>query len=56
LKNVTVQLTPELLIKVDAEAEKLDLNRSQYFRRLIRRELESAAAVSHVEQTEAQAA
>lgn len=47
-KNVTVQLTPDLLAKVDAEAERLDLNRSQYFRRLIRQKLE--AEQSHVEQ------
>ena len=37
--NVTVQLDPELLAQVDAKAKSLDLNRSQYFRRLIRNEL-----------------
>ena len=35
-KNITVQLTPDLLVKVDARAKSLDLNRSQYFRRLAR--------------------
>lgn len=54
LRNITVQLTPDLLAKVDAEAERLDLNRSQYFRRLIRQKLESEA--SHVEQPSTQAA
>jgi metal-responsive CopG/Arc/MetJ family transcriptional regulator len=38
-KNVTVQLTPDLLVKVDARAQALDLNRSQYFRRLARLDL-----------------
>jgi len=50
-KNVTVQLPPDLLTKIDAEAERLDLNRSQYFRRLIRREFEKVVSPeSHVEQ------
>ena len=35
-KNITVQLTPDLLENVDARAQALDLNRSQYFRRLAR--------------------
>lgn len=38
--NVTVQLDPELLEKVDARAKALDLNRSQFFRRLVRADLE----------------
>jgi len=38
-KNVTVQLEPDLLAKADARTRELDLNRSQYLRRLIRRDL-----------------
>lgn len=34
--NVTVQLAPELLKEIDARARDMDLNRSQYFRRLVR--------------------
>jgi predicted transcriptional regulator len=37
--NVTVQLDPDLLGKVDERADALDLNRSQYLRRLVRRDL-----------------
>lgn len=37
LKNVTVQIEPSLLDKVDAVAKGLDLNRSQYLRRLMRK-------------------
>lgn len=37
--NVTVQLDPDLLGKVDERAELLDLNRSQYLRRLVKRDL-----------------
>lgn len=37
--NVTVQLDSDLLTRVDDRAEELDLNRSQYFRRLVRRDL-----------------
>lgn len=56
-KNVTVQLPADLLVKIDAEADKLDLNRSQYFRRLLRKELQPISdAVSHVEQSPAPAA
>ena len=38
-KNVTVQLEPDLLAKVDERAESADLNRSQYLRRLVRKDL-----------------
>jgi metal-responsive CopG/Arc/MetJ family transcriptional regulator len=38
-KNVTVQIEPEILTKIDERASELDLNRSQYLRRLIRRDL-----------------
>ena len=37
--NVTVQLEPDLLARVDDRAELLDLNRSQYLRRLVKRDL-----------------
>ena len=37
-KNVTVQLEPDLLAKVDARAGELDLNRSQYLRRLVKKD------------------
>jgi len=37
--NVTVQLEPETLAKVDERAGRLDLNRSQYLRRLVKKEL-----------------
>ncbi len=42
-KKVAVSITlPEDLVKeVNARAAKLDLNRSQYFRRLVRTEIES---------------
>lgn len=39
VKNITVQLDPYLLELVDKRAEQLDLNRSQYFRRLARQDL-----------------
>lgn len=38
-KNVTVQMEQDLLVKADERAGKMDLNRSQYLRRLIRRDL-----------------
>ena len=38
-KNVTVQLEPDLLDRVDSRAGQLDLNRSQYLRRLVRKDL-----------------
>ena len=38
-KNVTVQLEPDLLEMVDGRAVELDLNRSQYLRRLVRKDL-----------------
>jgi metal-responsive CopG/Arc/MetJ family transcriptional regulator len=38
-KNVTVQLEPDLLARVDEKAERADLNRSQYLRRLVRKDL-----------------
>lgn len=38
--NVTVQLDQDLLEKSDERAKALDLNRSQYFRRLVRADLE----------------
>lgn len=38
-KNVTVQFPPDLLAKIDEKAKRLDLNRSQYFRRLARVDL-----------------
>lgn len=37
--NVTVQLEPEMLEMLDKRAGELDLNRSQYFRRLVRQAL-----------------
>lgn len=43
--NVTVQITPDLLAKVDLRAVALDLNRSQYFRRLIKRDVEAPLKV-----------
>lgn len=39
LKNVTVQLEADLLTKVDERTDSLDLNRSQYLRRLVRKDL-----------------
>jgi metal-responsive CopG/Arc/MetJ family transcriptional regulator len=39
-KNVTVQFTPDLLAQVDERAKQLDLNRSQYLRRLARKDCE----------------
>ncbi len=54
-KNITVQLTPDLLAQVDARAKALDLNRSQYFRRLARLDLaELEKEMSHVEQSQAE--
>lgn len=53
-KNVTVQFPPDLLAQIDEKAKRLDLNRSQYFRRLARIDLEAEA--SHVEQSSTQAA
>lgn len=38
-KNVTVQLEPDILVRVDERADRLDLNRSQYLRRLVRKDL-----------------
>lgn len=38
-KNISVQIEPELLEKIDGRSAELDLNRSQYLRRLIRRDL-----------------
>lgn len=38
-KNVTVQVEPDLLAKLDERAARLDLNRSQLVRRLIRQDL-----------------
>jgi metal-responsive CopG/Arc/MetJ family transcriptional regulator len=37
LKNVTVQIEPSLLEKIDSVARQMDLNRSQYLRRLMRK-------------------
>ena len=37
--TVTVTINPRLLARVDGRAESLDLNRSQYFRRLAREDL-----------------
>jgi len=54
LKNVTVQIPPDLLAKLDSEAERLDLNRSQYFRRLIRAKLAETDAKSTPTATQAQ--
>ena len=50
--NATVQLEPDLLVKADVRAAELDLNRSQYLRRLVRKDLgipqpEIAAAQLH---------
>lgn len=41
--SFSVSMETELLREVDARAKALDLNRSQYFRWLARRELELAA-------------
>ena len=41
---VSVTLAPDLLARVDARAAELDLNRSQYFRRLARLDLASQPA------------
>lgn len=38
-KNVTVQIEPSLLEKIDQRANEMDLNRSQYLRRLMKRDL-----------------
>lgn len=43
LKNITVQVPPDLLAKIDKKVKQLDLNRSQYFRRLVRENLQVAA-------------
>ena len=51
-KNITVQLDPDLLAKVDAHAQELDLNRSQYFRRLVREDLARAEAARQLKQQE----
>lgn len=56
-KNVTVQLTPDLLEKIDLRAKALDLNRSQYIRRIARLDIaEFEKEMSHVEQSTAPAA
>lgn len=55
-KNVTVQIPTDLLAKLDAEAERLDLNRSQYFRRLIRAKLAETDAKITPTATQAQEA
>jgi metal-responsive CopG/Arc/MetJ family transcriptional regulator len=39
LKNVSLQIERDLLHQVDRRAQELDLNRSQYIRRLMRRDL-----------------
>jgi len=41
--SVTVTLPEDLVKEVDARAAELDLNRSQYFRRLVRAEIKSTA-------------
>jgi metal-responsive CopG/Arc/MetJ family transcriptional regulator len=41
-KPVTILIDEELLKQVDERAKKLDLNRSQFFRRAARHDLESA--------------
>jgi metal-responsive CopG/Arc/MetJ family transcriptional regulator len=46
-KVVSVQLEPEVLEKVDAKATALDLNRSQYFRRLVKNDLAAEAVNTH---------
>lgn len=40
--TVSLVIEADLLTKVDKRAEKLDMNRSQYFRRLARKDLEQA--------------
>ena len=40
--NVTVKMPKDLLAAVDVTAARLDLNRSQYFRKLMRDELAKA--------------
>ena len=37
--NVSVIIEPDLLTKVDKRAESLDMNRSQYLRRLVKQDL-----------------
>lgn len=58
--NVTVQLDPDLLAKVDSRVGELDLNRSQYFRRLAKKDLgliaETQAVAQKPETAHAQAA
>lgn len=39
-KPVAVTLPDDLLEEIDARTDELDLNRSQYFRRLVRADLE----------------
>lgn len=46
-KNITVQLEPDTLARVDEKVRKLDLNRSQYFRRLIKADLLPAENATH---------
>ena len=41
--NVTVQLAPQLLKQIDARARDMDLNRSQYFRLLVRQAMSAEA-------------
>ena len=38
-KNISVQLEPQMLAELDRRAASMDLNRSQYLRRLMRRDL-----------------
>jgi metal-responsive CopG/Arc/MetJ family transcriptional regulator len=38
--NISLTLEPDLLEKIDNRAKALDLNRSQYFRRLARADLD----------------
>lgn len=39
--NVSLTIEPDLLQEIDKRAKSLDLNRSQYFRRLARNDLAS---------------
>jgi metal-responsive CopG/Arc/MetJ family transcriptional regulator len=46
-KGITVSLVVEddLLLKVDKRAAEMDLNRSQYFRRLARQDIQAARKI-----------
>lgn len=53
---VTVVLDDDLLPRIEARTKELDLNRSQYFRRLLRQDLESAKPAAVAKEPEPVAA